>query len=187
MRPRLPRRLPRPIDDTDLARAIAAAPSASPLRCFLLLAAFQGLRCQEIAGLRGEDVDRDAELLTVRHGKGGHERALPLHPLVAAQLPRVAGGPLFTLAGGSSPLRSHNVSHVVNDHLHSIGIAASAHTLRHWHATKLYQATNDLRMVQELLGHASVATTQIYAGWDRAKAGPAVAALTVGPLFGSGA
>jgi len=52
------------------------------VRCWLLLAAYQGLRCQENAGLKREDVLYELDLLRVVHGKGGKQRLIPLHPEV---------------------------------------------------------------------------------------------------------
>ena len=168
-RPRRRRRLPRPTGDADVTRAIEAA--SGDLRCFLLLAAYQGLRCQEIAGLEGDDVDREGKLLLVRHGKGDKDRILPLHPLVEAALrDKPRHGRLFLLADGR-PMRPHNVSHRISAHFRLLGIASSAHPLRHAFGTGIYRLSQDLRLTQELLGHSSPATTAIYAGFDPAGAG----------------
>lgn len=166
IRPRRRRRLPRPISTEDLQRALAGA--HGQLRCFLILAAYQGLRVHEIAGLHGEDVDRHAGMLTVRHGKGDKDRALPLHPLAAAVLPDHPG-PLFHQPSGAQIL-PHNVSRQVNEYLHRVGISATAHCLRHAFATNLYRATRDLRLTQEMLGHTSPATTAVYAAFDPERA-----------------
>jgi integrase/recombinase XerC len=70
------------------------------------------------------------------------------------------------------------VSHAIRSHLHSCGVIASAHQLRHWFATSVYETSgHDLRMVQELLGHSSPTTTAIYTRWSRTQAGPAVDAI----------
>ena len=167
-RPRRRRRLPRPTGDADITLAIEE--SAGDLRCFLLLAAYQGLRCQEIAGLEGEDIDRVQRLLIVRHGKGDKERILPLHPAVEDALADYpTTGLLFRLADGR-PMQPHNVSHRIRAHFARLGIASSAHPLRHAFATGFYRLSQDLRLTQELLGHSSPATTAIYAGFDPAGA-----------------
>lgn len=177
--PRQRRGLPRPMPDADVARAIAAAPS-SVMRAWLLLGVFAGLRCCEIAGLEACDVREEGTLL-VRHGKGRKERAVPLHPEVVAALvalPMPVSGPLFPAPDGR-PVAPYVVSQGMNRHLHRLGIASTAHTLRHSFATKVYRATRDLRLTQEMLGHSSVATTQIYAACDPATAAPAVHGLSV--------
>jgi len=177
--------MPRPISDQDLALALDRAPAK--IRCWLLLAAYAGLRCQEIAGLERADVmeHETPALLLVRHGKGRKQRVVPLHPeiieaLNRAGLPRT--GPLF-VAG--SPVRPRQVSPttvslVGNRFLHDEGIEATMHQLRHWFGTHTYRASLDLRMTQELLGHSSPNTTTIYAAWSPGAAVPIVQGLSAG-------
>ena len=177
-RPRRRRRLPRPTCDADIRRAISE--SKGDLLCFLVLAAYQGLRCQEIAGLEGEDIDRTQRLLMVRHGKGDKDRIVPLHPAVETALADYPStGPLFRLSDGR-PMRPHNVSHRISAHFTRLGIDSSAHPLRHAFATGFYRLSQDLRLTQELMGHSSPATTAIYAGFD-----PAGAAKVRALSFGS--
>lgn len=168
IRPRTRRAIPRPIHDDDLELAIAQAKPS--VKAMLLLAARQGLRCQEIAGLDRDDIlDRaDPPVLVVRHAKGGRERVLPLHPDVLTAL-RSAGmnhsGPLFLNRHGGN-LSPAMVSKRIGTHLRALGITASAHQLRHRFATDVYALSRDLRMTQELLGHQSPQTTAIYAAWS---------------------
>ncbi|HEY5025390.1 MAG TPA: tyrosine-type recombinase/integrase [Acidimicrobiales bacterium] len=191
--------LPRPIPDVDLARALSAAragnsPSHRRMVCFLLLGAYQGLRCIEIAGLHVEDVPDDAGgPLRIRDAKGGGERhPVPMHPDVLAALrtlPMPRSGPVFCRPGDlhypAGQLRAHNVSHLTNDFLSGLGISATAHQLRHFFGTRIYQSTRDIRLTQELLGHAKVSTTALYAACDQTKAAPAVAALSIGSQRGA--
>jgi len=169
-RPKLRAGLPRPIATADLAYAIDQADGS--LRAMLLLAAYGGLRCAEIASLHAEDINDDMMLV---HGKGGRDRIVPLHPETAAALAAIgmpSYGPLFD----GRPWR---VSHDIRHHLEVCGVRASAHQLRHWFATATYEASgNDLRMVQDLLGHSSPSTTAIYTGWAHSAAGGVVAKLT---------
>jgi integrase len=104
VRPRLPRRLPRPMADADIAKALAVAPY--PIRAFLNLAAFAGLRACEIAPLRRSDVldGASAPVLIVQNGKGGKQRIIPLAPelartLTAAEMP--THGYLFRAANST--------------------------------------------------------------------------------------
>jgi len=154
------------------------------LRCFLALGAFAGFRSQEIAGLHVEDVDPVARTLQVRRGKGGKRRTVPLHPEVLSALeglPMPESGPMFVRAErfGGGAIEPHSVSHQINRYLRRIGVPGSAHALRHTFATRLYRTTRDLVLTQRLLGHSSVATTQIYADADMSTAADAVAALGV--------
>jgi site-specific recombinase XerD len=182
MRPKIRRNLPRPIADDDLAAAMATAPPQ--IRAMLALAAYQGLRCQEIAGLDREDVldTRDPAVIVVVKGKGGHQRIVPLHPEALSALrclPLPRSGALFTRTRGGrhTPV---TVSQGIGRFFASQGIVANAHQLRHWFGTGIYAVTHDIRLTQELLGHQSPDTTAIYVAWAAVDAAPAVAALHIG-------
>lgn len=177
VRPRLRRNLPRPATDADLRYALT---QASPMvRCWLLLGAYQGLRCQEIAGLRREDVS-DTTLRIVQ-GKGGHERIVPLHPVVAQalrELPMPRTGPVFRRSAGG-PFDGPQLSRAFNDFLRYMGIQMTPHQLRHWFATRLYASTHDLRLVQEMLGHQSPQTTAVYTAFSQPGAAEAIEKLAL--------
>jgi integrase/recombinase XerC len=83
--------------------------------------------------------------------------------------------------GRRGPLEPWTVSHLANRHLRQCGIDATLHQLRHRFGTVLYQQTHDLRLVQELMGHADPATTAGYAAYDRSGAADAVEALPAPP------
>lgn len=181
IRPKLRRTMPRPIPDDDLALALALAPAQ--MRCWLILAAYAGLRCAEIAGLCRDDVLHDQGVLRVV-GKGQKERLVPMSKVVRATLddwpsPR-QNRPIFQRpAGGAWPPAL--LSRKGSEYLHSIGVDATMHQLRHWFATRTYRASKDLRVVQELLGHSTPSVTAIYTAFDQDDARAAVEALT-GPL-----
>lgn len=181
-RPRAPRVAPRPIRSDDLAVALAGAPEV--MKAWLTLGAFQGLRCQEIAGLQREDIFEAQEppVMLVTHGKGGHERVLPLNPLTMPAL-RVAGLPragyVFTQRDTKSPFPPWRVSQLINQYLKSIAVDATAHSLRHWFGTNVYARCRDLRVTQELLGHASPTTTTIYVAFSAADSATAVQGLSL--------
>lgn len=163
--PRSPRRQPRPVTEKQLHLILGTAMHRRT-RMMVLLAAFQGLRVHEIAKFRGEDVDYTAQQIRIV-GKGGVDRTLPLHPLVAeyaVEFP--ARGWWFPSAkeqGGH--IVSRSVSDIVGDVLRRAGVpTGSAHRLRHTYATMLVKNGENLRVVQELLRHASLQTTQIYTG-----------------------
>lgn len=166
-RPLLPRTVPRPIADDDLCAAFRGAPPR--MRAWLCLAAYQGLRCKEIAGLRREDVlDRHRPpVLRVWHGKGGHQAILPLNPETLAAL-RCYGLPsrgyLFTGRRGAMPPSS--VSAMGNRYLHTVGIDATMHQLRHWFGTAVWAETKDMRVTQEMMRHSHPGTTAGYSAFD---------------------
>jgi integrase/recombinase XerC len=134
-----------------------------------------GLRVSELVGLDLRDVDRAG--LTVRVlGKGGKERIVPFGAAADRALRAllgergVAAGPLFlNRRGGRLTVRS--VHTIVRGRAAAVGIGrrVSPHTLRHTFATHLLDSGADLRMIQELLGHSRLSTTQRYThvGSDR--------------------
>lgn len=176
---RLPRRLPRPAALPDYQ---AAVETAEPMmRAWLLLAGLAGLRCHEIARVRRQDVrDRDQPpTLLVADGKGGHERVVPLHPAALAALRPFlhrGRGWLFEKQGGGR-YRAGTVSVYVARHFHTHGFEWSAHNLRHWFGSNVYQLSHDLRVTQELMGHADPKTTTIYTLIDTTTSAPVVDSL----------
>lgn len=187
--PVLVRGVPRPIGEQDLMTALAAAPQ--PVRIWLVLGAWCGLRCKEIALLRRECVldaaDPPVLIITPDATKGLRGRIIPLcsfcvAELHAARLPRA--GYLHRRADGRpGPNRPAVISHVANRHLADCGITATMHQLRHRFGTMAYRASKDLRLVQELMGHADPATTALYAAYARDDAARAVEALPVPPML----
>ena len=165
-RPRLQQRLPRPIHTTDLALAVLAAPDLQ-YRVALLLAAGSGLRCCEIARLRWDDVhDGQARVM----GKGSKERVVPVHPLALRSMDHLERTGVHVLDGWQCRQVSNPgfaTSRRLNAYLRSVGVAATAHQLRHYAGTAALEASGgDLRAVQELLGHSSPATTALYTRLD---------------------
>lgn len=179
-RPKLRRYLPRPMGGNDLEVALAAA---SPrMRAWLLLGAMTGLRCKEIAEADMQDLHLEHQpAVLVVHGKGDKERVVPLHPLVLIAVQASSStrpGPLFRNARDTrfSPAA---VSQQINAFLHGLGISATAHTLRHRFGTEVYRLSHDLRLTQELLGHASPTTTAVYAAWNPTESARVVEQLSL--------
>jgi integrase len=183
--PKTGRRLPRPISDEDLAYAVATADAR--IRPWLVLAAWCGLRAKEIALLRWENVLANAEppvlLVAADATKGIRERTIPLHEFAAAELAALPGrhmGYVFRRHDGHpGPNKPWLVSQLANEHLHECGSVSTLHKLRHWFGTNTYRAKHDLRVVQELMGHAYPHTTAGYAAFDNVEAVETVRALPV--------
>ncbi|MFA9200190.1 MAG: tyrosine recombinase XerC [Cypionkella sp.] len=181
--PRLKKGLPRPVtpDEAVNLADLVAGPAAEDWigardRAVLLLMYGAGLRIAEALSLTGADLPL-GETLRVT-GKGGKQRVVPLIPLVrdgvaayAARCPwpLEAGAPLFRGAKGG-PLGQGMVQKAVARARTALGLPATAtpHALRHSFATHLLGAGADLRSLQELLGHASLGSTQIYTRVDAA-------------------
>jgi site-specific recombinase XerD len=176
IRPKVRVGVPRPIATEDLRRAIDQAPT-NELSAMFKLAAYAGMRCMEIAGLAVSDLLLNHEpAVIIVHGKGGKDRVMPLHPEIGEALRLIAMPKYGPVVPGRLPWK---VSQMMRQHMYDCGIAASAHQLRHWFATETYEASGgDLRMVQDLLGHSSPATTAIYTKWSRAKAMTVVSQLS---------
>ncbi len=169
---RLPRTLPR-LDLNDALDALgsAADPSAPRDRALLECLYSAGLRLSEIVGLDRGDLDRGARLLRVR-GKGRRERVVPIGERALSAIdaywshtgavvaPRDA--PVF--AGRFGRLAGRTVQRIVAKRLAQAagGLGVTPHALRHSFASHLLDAGADLRAIQELLGHASLSSTQVY-------------------------
>lgn len=182
VRPKLPRRLPRPIPEDRLLAALHAANGRT--RAYLFLAAFAGLRACEIARLRREDVhdDGDYKVLVVT-GKGAKERVVPLSTDLLREL-RLLGMPdrgfIFGRFGDQARhVTPGTVSATCNHFLHELGFRETLHQLRHRFASRAYQISLDIRMTQELLGHSSPATTAGYAAYAPDAAAGVVSRLAV--------
>lgn len=180
--------LPRVLKASEAAKLLDAIPAASPLaardRAMFELAYGCGLRAEEIVTLRLADVDHDGEQLRVE-GKGKKTRLVPAgEPALAAlrdyldrgrpALSRSrAGAPeqaLF-LSKTGRPLHTSDVRRRLRAWARKAGIegALSPHALRHSFATHLLDGGADLRSIQEMLGHSSISTTQIYTRVESAR------------------
>lgn len=182
--PRQNKRLPKAITVEQVERLLSAPDTTDVLGCrdraMLETLYSTGLRVSELVGLEIDDVDAAGEAVRIR-GKGKKERVVPLgsHALAALRRyldmlrsdARFAG--LFDGTRGSRPmfvnkhgsrLSSRSVRRKLDKYLKQVGLdpTISPHTLRHSFATHLLENGADLRSVQELLGHQSLSTTQVY-------------------------
>jgi integrase/recombinase XerD len=161
--PRYPERVPRPVSDDDLIQMLTT-PMHHRTRVMILLAALAGLRVSEIARVRGDDVDVKVPRMYVV-GKGGKRAWLPLHQLlVDAALTMPQRGWWFP-ANKRRPgdhVLGKSVSDIIGQAMRRAAVRGTPHCLRHWYGTTLLDDGADLRVVQELLRHRSLATTQIY-------------------------
>ncbi len=182
--PRIKKGLPRPVtpdDATALAETVEAlageAWTGARDRAVLLLLYGAGMRIAEALSMTA-DVLPLGERLTVT-GKGGKQRVVPILPVVSEAVedyarqcpwPLSAGDPLFRGAKGG-PLSQGMVQKATARARKALGLpeTATPHALRHSFATHLLGAGADLRSLQELLGHASLGSTQIYTQVDAAK------------------
>ena len=176
--PKLARRLPHSLTSAEIGRLLASPSGGDPasLRDKALLELFysSGLRVSELAALTLQQVDLESGFARV-FGKGSKERVVPVGKRAREALAAwvASGRPHFVKARTRSELflnnRGTSLSRVglwgiVKRHARRAGIAKSVkpHLLRHSFATHLLSGGADLRAIQEMLGHASISTTQIY-------------------------
>jgi integrase/recombinase XerD len=161
------RQLPKVYSEQQI-EGILKAPVNLKHRLILMLAYGCGLRLEEIRTIRSDDFDFDKKLLRLRKGKGQKDRTIMLDPVIAERVqtflkPRLAGS-LFTREGSSDLLDRRTISKIFDNACAKAGVPklGGIHTLRHSFATHLLEHGTDLRYIQELLGHASSKTTEIY-------------------------
>lgn len=178
--PSPPKRLPKALSVPDVLRLLevfpaGGGPRALRDRALLELLYSTGARISEAVGLDRDDVDAPARTVLLR-GKGGKQRLVPVgRPALAAlDAYLVRSRPTFAARGSGiaavflnargARLSRQSAWAVLREAAERAGISAavSPHTLRHSFATHLLEGGADVRVVQELLGHASVTTTQVY-------------------------
>jgi integrase/recombinase XerD len=176
--PRKTQRLPRVLSRDEVLRLLAQPRGTDPLalrdRALLELMYACGLRVSEAIGLELGDVDLDEGVLRAR-GKGSKERLVPIGGKAAAALRayRERGRPALLCGGDEhrlflnrrgAGLTRQGLYKIIQGHARTAGLEdkMSPHTLRHTFATHVLAGGCDLRSLQEMLGHADLATTQVY-------------------------
>ena len=167
--PHRARRLPDAPKTAEIDELLELVGGDSPLalrnRALLELLYSAGLRSQEAVSLDLVDVDFDREVVHVR-GKGGKERVVPLGEEAALQLARYLQSGRPALAAGANDAFFLSARGLRLDTSTVRRLLRHPHRLRHAFATHLLEGGADLRVIQELLGHASLSTTQIYSHVD---------------------
>jgi len=166
--PRPERRLPVVLSFDEVRRFFAAIVSFKH-RMILMTAYSAGLRISEVVNLQVSDIDSQRMVIRVCQGKRKKDRYTILSPVLLAMLRHwwVAARPVSYLFAGRSldrPARVTTIQKACKEAQEKAGLdkRVTPHTLRHSFATHLLEAGTDLRVIQELLGHASVRTTAIY-------------------------
>lgn len=156
--PRVPKRTPNPLTRAELAAALELAEPRT--RLMLMLGAYAGLRVAEIGRLHERDIDRERGTLTVRAGKGGKDRSVPLYPALASELQTWGTGGYLV---GLTPT---SVSRCIHAVFLEAGIDKRPHDLRALFGTEAAERSNgNLVLVAQLMGHVTTTTTQRYVGW----------------------
>ena len=181
--------LPRVLDEATTLKILQAADGVAPRdlrdRAMLEFLYGCGLRVSELCGLELQDVIADAGVVRCR-GKGSKERIVPIGLPAAKALARYLESARESFARGNAaerrifltrlgrPFTRMGVFKMLRERAAAAGVdakAVSPHVLRHCFATDLLAHGADIRAIQEMLGHASIATTQVYTHVDRARLG----------------
>ncbi|WP_020525815.1 tyrosine-type recombinase/integrase [Catelliglobosispora koreensis] len=153
-RPKPPQRLPRPVTDEQLTYALACA--REPYLTFIKLAAYAGERCIDIAHQRRELISEQA--VSIVQSKGGKARVVPTHPVIWEAVRDLPQGPVTGLDERQISISTANY---FSRTLKMPGV--TLHRFRHWFGTMVQRLYKDLRVTQELMGHADPRTTAGYA------------------------
>ncbi len=168
--PRRARRLPDAPTAGEIERTLESLEGDEPIavrnRALVELVYSAGLRSAEAVGLDLGDVDFEQELVHVRRAKGGKERVVPLGEEAALWLGRYLREARPSLARGANDALFLSVRGRRLDTSTLRRIVPHPHRLRHAFATHLLDGGADLRTIQELLGHSSLSTTQVYSHVD---------------------
>jgi integrase/recombinase XerD len=168
--PRRPERLPRYLSEEEMHRLLAAVQDSPRDSAIVHVLAFAGLRVSEVCHLELDDIEFERNILHVRSGKGDKDREVILEDRSRAAIDRYLAARGSALAPDRRlfPVGPVTVERIVRRAAATAQIPrrVTPHMLRHTLATALLSRGCDIRYIQKLLGHASVATTQIYTHVD---------------------
>lgn len=166
--PRQPKKLPVVLSPAEVQRLLAAVRDQQ-LRVLLMTTYAAGLRLSEVIHLQVSDIDSQRMVIRVRQGKGQKDRYVMLSPKLLAELRRYWQGQrpthwLFPANNPQQPIKPWRVQRVCSKAAREAGLSkpVNVRCLRHCFATHLLEAGTNIRVIQTLLGHRSVTTTQIY-------------------------
>jgi len=183
--PKLPRRVPGCLSHVEVGRLLASASGADPYsvrdHAILELLYSSGLRVSELVGLNLQQLDLDGGFVLV-HGKGSKERVVPVGSKAAEAIRNYlsVGRPHFVkpktgsqlfLSERGGPLSRITLWYIVRKRATEAGVtrAVKPHLLRHSFASHLLEGGADLRVIQEMLGHVNLSTTQIYTAVEQGR------------------
>lgn len=174
--PKRPKKMPNYLSEKETSKLIKAASSDLRTNLIISLLAHTGMRVGELCNLKINDVDLDGNIIGIYSGKGDRDRIVIIpdycKKLIEEYLPiRYRMNSLddaLIVSKKGTKLDSSTVQRIVRNLAHEAGITkkVTPHVLRHTFATAILRNGGDIRFIQQLLGHASVATTQIYTHVD---------------------
>lgn len=175
VRPRAPQPLPNPVTDDELALALT---SREPWFTAVVLAAYAGLRCDEIARAQREHITQTR--LRVPRGKGGKPGVVPTHPYLWAVVKDRPDGHLFVPARVPAPVTGRWIPPNARSHFDRLGLpGVHMHRFRDWYGTMIQEVVGDVRVTQECLRHSNLASVMAYTLVATGRRSLAVASLPV--------
>lgn len=162
-RPTTPKYLPKPATNAELIHALAEL--AEPWRTYVVLAAYAGARCAEVATIKKEAITPDRIRIL---GKGNKIRSLKTHDQVWRAVEHFPAGRIARRILDDGPPTSDYISYRMAVRLRRIGLDLTMHNFRHWYGTTMLRSKEfggvgaSLRVVQENMGHESISTTVLY-------------------------
>lgn len=172
-KPKRPSALPRPLSEAEVDRVLDAAEGRT--RDWILFALLAGLRAHEIAKIRGEDITQ-AEIFV--EGKGKVRATIPTHPDIWSMTERYPRRGFWFPGRTDGHLSAQSVSINVGALFRDLGISGSIHRCRHVYGTRLLRSGANIRTVQKLMRHASLATTAGYTAVDEDEMRAAIRGLS---------
>lgn len=174
--PKRPKKMPNYLSEKETSRLLSVSSDNVRTHLVVALLAHTGMRVGELCSLRISDVDLDENVISIHSGKGDKDRIVIIpdycKSLISEYLPeryRMSSDSDFLLVSRKGTrFDSSTIQRMVRELAHEAGIAkrVTPHVLRHTFATAVLRNGGDIRFIQQLLGHASVATTQIYTHVD---------------------
>jgi len=163
--PKIPKSIPKVLSKQEVLKLISNAKNLKSKLMIQLLYS-SGLRVSELASLKLEDIDLEKKEGWVRSGKGLKDRFFILSnkliPLIKKHISTLDKNELYLFPGKNDYITTRDIQKIIENTAKKAKLKATPHTLRHSFATHLLDSGTDIRLIQELLGHSQLSTTQIY-------------------------
>jgi len=161
--PKIKASLPSVLTKKEVKKLIECAGTAKS-RLIIMTLYSSGLRVSELVNLKWKDLEQADKVAWVRGGKGSKDRMIILSDAIIKSFEQLSKDSAYIFPGRQGPLTTRNIQNIVSNakNIAKIDKKVTPHTLRHSFATHLLEDGTDIRIIQELLGHSNLQTTQIY-------------------------
>ena len=163
--PKVPESLPKALSEKELSKFLEVIPEIRRRdRAIVQLLYTTGLRVSEVSSLNISNIDFEERLIRIESGKGEKDRIVPVNKRTLKILKKYLEreeGPLF-LGNDEERITPEKIRYIFRKYSEKSGVKCTPHTLRHTFATHMLEQGTDVRVIQNILGHSSLDTTQIY-------------------------